>query len=264
MRVGDFEVSIGIGTWRMGGGYWEADTSRDAQWIEVIRYALEKGLTLVDTAEMYGGGHAEELVGKAVSGIERDSFFVVTKLWSNHLRYDDVIKYGRLSLRRLGLKYVDLLLIHWPNSSVPIGETVRAMERLVEEGTTRFIGVSNFNEEELRNAMESTSKYEIVANEIEYNVFRKDPEEGLIPFCEKSGVTVIAYTPLARGRVSVDPKVRKVAERYGRTPVQVALKYVMRRSIPIPKASSREHVDDIVGALGWNLSEDDYLYLKSV
>jgi diketogulonate reductase-like aldo/keto reductase len=264
MRIGDFETSIGLGTWRMGGGYWESDSSRDDYWIDVIRYAVEKGLKLIDTAEMYGGGHAEELVGRAVAGLERDSLFIVTKLWSNHLRYDDVLKYGTASVKRLGLKYADMLLIHWPNPGVPISETVRAMERLVEKGLFRFIGVSNFNEEELRVAMESTSKYTITANEIEYSVIKKDPEEGLIPYCEKNKVAIIAYTPLARGKVAEEPGVKKIAEKYGKTPIQVALKYLMRRSIPIPKASSKPHIDEIVGANGWDLVEQDYQYLRNL
>ncbi|WP_338599292.1 aldo/keto reductase [Sulfolobus tengchongensis] len=259
MKLCNKEVSqIGFGTWKMGGGYWSPDYSNDNKYIEIIKYVISKGVNVIDTAEMYGGGHAEELVGKAVKDFDRESIFIITKVWPNHLRYDDLIKSAKDSLRRLDSKYIDLYLIHWPNSSIPLEETIRAMEYLVDQGIVNCIGVSNFDVMLLERAMSLTKKYEIVANEIEYNVDNKTAERDIIPFCERNNIKVIAYSPLSRGNVKNNTILEEIGRKYGKTSVQVALNYLMRRSIPIPKASTKEHVDEILGALGWNLSNDDY------
>ncbi len=259
MYICDKKVSpIGLGTWRMGGGYWQPDYSNDSLYINAIRYAIDSGLTLIDTAEMYGGGHTEELVGKAIQGYDREELFIITKVWNNHLHYDDVIKSAKASLSRLNSKYIDLYLIHWPNPSVPIKETISAMEKLIDDGIVRCIGVSNFNVNELEEAMYSVKKYEITANEIEYSVLNKNAENDVIPYCEKNNIKVIAYTPLGKGRVSEIPLLKEIGEKYGKTPVQIALAYVMRRAIPIPKAVKKEHIDEIVGALNLVLTDEDY------
>jgi len=258
-RIGDKKVSdIGLGTWKMGGGYWTPDTTKDEEDVRAIRFALENGINLIDTAEMYGGGHTEELVSMAINGLDREEIFIITKVWSNHLKYDDLIKSAMQSLKRLNSKYIDLYLIHWPNTSVPIAESIKAMEKLVDMGVIRYFGVSNFTVKLLEEARSATSKYEIIANEIEYSVMNKSPEKDLIPYCEKNKIIVIAYSPLGKGNVSKLTILESIAKKYNKTAVQVALNYLIKRSIPIPKASKIEHIKEILGSMGWYLTEEDY------
>lgn len=265
MKLCNKEISqIGFGTWKIGGGYWNPDYSMDSYYIEILKYVISKGINVIDTAEMYGGGHSEELVGKSIQDLDRDGIFIITKVWSNHLRYDDLIRSAKNSLRRLNSKYIDLYLIHWPNSSVPLEGSIRAMEELVDQGIVNCIGVSNFDVKLLEEAMSLTKKYEIVANEIEYNVENKSAEKDVIPFCERNNIKVIAYSPLARGNIKNNKILDEIGRKYNRTSVQVALNYLMRRSIPIPKASSKDHIDEILGALGWNLSDEDYERISKI
>lgn len=259
MILCDKNVSqIGFGTWKIGGEFWTPDYSRDSQYVEILKYVINNGINLIDTAEMYGGGHAEELVGKAIKEFDRENIFIITKVWPNHLRYEDVIKAAKGSLRRLNVKYIDLYLIHWPNPSIPLNETIRAMENLVDQGIVRCIGVSNFDVKLLSEAITLTRKYEIVANEIEYSINNKSAENDIIPFCEKNNIKVIAYSPLARGNVKNNKILEEIGRKYGKTTIQVALNYLIKRSIPIPKASTKDHVDEILGSLGWSLSDEDY------
>jgi len=139
---------LGFGTWRIGGGE-TADLSNDKFLIKSLKKAFELGYRLIDTAEYYGAGHTEELVGKALKDFNREEFFITSKVWSNHLHYEDVIKACEESLKRLQVKCIDLYLIHWPNPQIPIKETVSALEKLVEDGKIKYIGVSNFSVKEL-------------------------------------------------------------------------------------------------------------------
>ncbi len=135
MNLCDKKISkIGFGTWKIGGGYWSADRTRDPHWIDLLRYVMDRGINLFDTAEMYGGGHTEELLAQALKQYDPEDFLVVTKVWNNHLAYEELIKSAKASLKRLGLKTIDLYLIHWPSPSVPIRESIRAMEKLVKMG----------------------------------------------------------------------------------------------------------------------------------
>ncbi|BCU67020.1 aldo/keto reductase [Sulfolobales archaeon HS-7] len=226
---------IGFGTWGIGGGYWKADYTKDKEEIEAMKYWLSKGIRTIDTAEMYGGGHTEELVGEAIKREVRDDVFIISKVWSNHLHYEDLIKSGKASAKRVGT-FLDLYLIHWPNDQVPLCESIRALETLVESGIARHIGVSNFDVPHLREALSCTRKYEIFANEIKYNYFYREPEKDIIPFCEENKIKVIAYEPLEKG----------AAARVG---LKEALSYIMKRTVPIPKSSNKAHIDEIVNAV---------------
>lgn len=250
---------VGLGTWKMGGGYWTPDYSKDDLYVSIIKYAIEKGINVIDTAEMYGGGHTEELVGRAIKDFDREKIIIITKVWPSHLKFYDVIESAKASLKRLNSEYIDLYLIHWPNPEVEIEETMRAMEKLVNEGIVRCVGVSNFSVELMK---EAQSFYKIEANEIEYNLHHLEPEKDVIPYCESNGIKVIAYSPLAQGRVLSDKRVIDLAKKYGRTPAQIALNYLIRRSIPIPKASKPEHVDEIVSSWNFQLDKKDIEALK--
>ena len=252
---------IGIGTWGVG-GWVLTDRSRDRSEIEAIKFALDSGINVIDTAELYGRGHAEELISKAIKGRDRDELFIITKVWVTHLSRSNLLKAATASLNRLNTKYIDLYLIHWPRPFLNMKETIGAMESLVNKGLVRSIGVSNFNVENLEKAIEATKRYDIVANEIKYNLLEKEAEESVIPFCKRNGIDVIAYTPLAKGKVFDVKEIADIARKYRKTPIQVALNYLMRKSLPIPKASSREHIKEIIGSAGWKLKDRDYEYLR--
>jgi diketogulonate reductase-like aldo/keto reductase len=242
---------IGLGTWKIGGGFWMPDKSRDKENLEIIKYAIEKGITLIDTAEMYGGGHSEELVGEAVGRSE--DVVIITKVWPSHLRYEQVKRSAHESLKRLKRDYIDLYMIHWPNPEVPLQETVGAMKDLMQEGIVKCIGVSNFSVDLLEEALKLAK---IEANEIEYNPLHLEPERDVIPYCESKGIKVIAYSPLAQGRILRDQRLLGLAKKYGKTPAQIALNYVSKRSFPIPKASRKEHVDEIASSLDFQLKDE--------
>ena len=219
--------------------------------------AVELGLNLIDTAEMYGYGRAEELVGRVVEEVGKENIFITTKMLPSHLSdKDEVLKAGLASLRRLGISEVDLFLIHWPNTSLSIEEQVRNFEVLIDAGYTRYIGVSNFDAYELKKAIASTKKSDIVANQVHYSVLSKDLVEGeLLPEAIKYGVTIQAYTPLEKCGVSKNNLVKEVAEEVKKTPVQVSLNYLISRPyvVAIPKTEILNHLLEIKGSLGWRL-----------
>ncbi len=252
---------LGLGTWGIGG--WETpDPSRDDENIASLRVGIELGMTHIDTAEFYAGGHCEEVVGEAIKPYDREELFITTKVWRTHLMYDDVIKAIKGSLRRLGLDYVDLYLVHWPNPEVPLQETMRAMEYCAEEGYARFIGVSNFDRSLLEEAQSYLKDHRIVANQVEYSLLEQGPRETLLPYCQREGVMLIAYTPLAKGRLAMpgSPVLDGMAYKYGKTPGQVALNWLISQGwvVAIPKASKIEHLKENVGAVGWRLSPEDW------
>ena len=240
--------AIGLGTWAI------RDYSRA---VETFVYAIEHGIDNIDTAEMYGSGRAEEFVGDVVRRVGKERVFITTKLLPERFSSrDEVLRAARASLRRLGVSQVDLVLIHWPNYAVPIEEQVRNLEELYIQGLARYIGVSNFGADELRRAMTATRRAGIVVDQVHYSVLHKGVEKDLLPLAIREGVTIQVYTPIERGAVSQNPVVSRIAREVGKTPIQVALNYLISRprTIPIPKTESLEHLKEILGAMGWRLS----------
>jgi diketogulonate reductase-like aldo/keto reductase len=259
-KTGEKIPALGLGTWGIG-GFSYPDYSNDELAIEIIRFAVEVGMNFIDTAEMYGAGHSEELVGEAIKGI-RDKVFIATKVLPTNFRYEDVIKACERSLRRLKTSYIDLYQLHWPNPSVPIKETMRAMERLANEGKIRYIGISNFSVEETIEAMNALSKYEIVSNQVEYSLLVRDIEKDLLEFCRKNKITIIAYSPLARGELlkgKYYEVLSKIGKKYNKTAAQVALNWLIIKEnvTAIPKAFSKAKIVENMGAYGWKLSDED-------
>ncbi|PVU71755.1 aldo/keto reductase [Vulcanisaeta sp. SCGC AB-777_J10] len=250
---------IGMGTWGIGGGYWSPDNSRDDEWVRVLREGIELGMTLIDTAEMYGGGHAEEIVGRAIKGFSREELFIVTKVWPNHARYDDVLRSARASANRLGT-YIDLYLLHWPAPDVPICETMRAMERLVDDGVIRFFGLSNFDVNGIEEARSCLSKYDVAAVENRYSLLHRVDESSVIPYVQRNGMLYLAYTPIEKGAFSNNEFLMGIGKKYGKTAIQVVLNWYVGidNLVPIPKAGRVEHVRENAGAMGWRLSRDDW------
>lgn len=251
---------LGLGTWGIGGTR-TANRSRDDAEVEALRAGIEFGMTHIDTAEYYGGGHAEELVGVAIEPYDRGDLFITTKVWPSHLRYDDLIDSMRASLRRLDLDYVDLYLIHWPNPEIPLEETMQALEHCVKEGYTRHIGVSNFPSSLVEEAQSHLGEHRLVADQVEYSLVEQDPQSELLPYCQLNDVTLIAYTPIAKGRLALpgNEVLDVLAEKYGKTQAQVSLNWLIgqEKVVAIPKASNPRHLQDNVGAVGWRMSEED-------
>lgn len=249
---------LGLGTWRIGGGM-SPDHSRDDHYVNIVRAAIEMGYTHIDTAEMYGKGHTEELVGEAIAPFERDDLFITTKVWRTNLRYRDVLDAFDGSLRRLGTDYVDLYLIHWPSSSIPLEETFRAFNELVESGRTRYVGVSNFNLDQLQQA-EALSDVPIATNQVEYNVLGRRPERnGVLEHCRDNDILLTAYEPLGKGRVLNDSELARIAEKYEATPAQIAIRWLLQKPqvITIPKSSNEEHLRQNLDALELELAPED-------
>jgi diketogulonate reductase-like aldo/keto reductase len=258
-KIGEWLPVLGQGTWGIGGGFWSADTSMDEEWVAALRRGVELGMTLIDTAEMYGGGHSEELVGRAVRGFGRDELFIVSKVWPSHAGYDDVLRSAEASVRRLGT-FMDLYLIHWPPTDMPLCETMRGLEAAVARGYARFIGVSNFGLELVEEARSCLSREDVVAVENKFSLLDRRDEETVIPYAEREGMLYLAYTPLEKGQLSRDSFLAEVGRRYGRTAAQVALNWLVMINpvVPIPKASTIQHVEENAGAMGWRLSGEDW------
>ena len=250
--------AIGLGTWEIGGAV-SADISHDKEAISAIRSGVELGMYLIDTAEMYAAGHCEELVSEAIKYFTRDEVFIVSKAWYNHLHYNDLIRAAENSLKRLKIEWIDLYLIHWPNPHVPLRESASAMEKLVERGLVRFIGVGNFNVNQMEEIRSYLSNSDIVANEIDYSLLVRGREKEVIPYCQKHRITVLAYRPLAKGKLPQDEFLLNIGNKYQKTAAQVALNWLITNDgvIPIPKAISQVHLKENAGAAGWRLSPED-------
>ena len=258
--IGDDKVTaIGMGTWGIG-GYESPDYSRDEENVEVLRYGLELGINLIDTAEFYGAGHSEELVGRAIEGFDRDELFIISKVWPTNFGYERAKRAVRASAKRLGT-YIDLYLLHWSGTEWrKIEETLHALEELVDEGLIRYIGVSNFDLELLKRSQEAMRKYEIVANEVKYSLRDRWPEtSGLLDYMKREKIALIAYTPLEKGSLARNPCLAEIGRKYGKSAAQVALNYLIweENVIAIPKAGRKEHVKENAGAMGWRLSRED-------
>jgi diketogulonate reductase-like aldo/keto reductase len=264
--------ALGMGTWYDAPAIVESHIMGhlrgEKEKIAALKKGLELGITLIDTAEIY---NSEPLVAEAIKGHRRDELFISTKVWPLHLKYDDVLKAAQRSLENLQCSYIDMYLIHWPNPRVPIKETMRAMEKLVDDGKVRYIGVSNFSLSHLKEAEEALSRHELISNQVEYNLVTRDIESDLLPYCERNGITIMAYRPIAHGALA-DPSgglkaiVDDISKKHGgKTPVQIALNWLLNRNngiFPIPRASRPERVVEDVGALGWSLDQDDMARLK--
>jgi diketogulonate reductase-like aldo/keto reductase len=256
---------LGLGTWRIGGFSTKHLGRGDESGVRALRLGMELGMRFIDTAEMYQAGHSEEIVAKAAKS-QREKVFIATKVSPEHLRYDDVIKSCESSLRRLETDYIDLYQVHWPNASIPISETMKAMEHLVAEGKIRHVGVSNFSVQQTTEAQQALSKRALASNQVEYSLLDRSIETDLLSYAERTHITVIAYSPLARGQISQGRRgeqwqaLDEVASKHGKTRAQVALNWLIANKpvVAIPKAASLDHVRENAGAAGWQLAKEDY------
>jgi diketogulonate reductase-like aldo/keto reductase len=243
---------IGLGTWRYSGG------------IEPLRAGVERGHCFLDTAENYG---TEELVGEVLRG-QREKVFLATKVSPRNFRRPDLIRAADNSLKRLRTDYIDLYQLHWPNLTVPIEETMAAMEDLVDAGKIRYIGVSKFSVRYLQRAQAALAKYKIASNQVRYSLIDRSIERGLLEYCQRNAITIIAFSPLGLNFTSLkeaDPEgvLTQVARISGRTEAQVALNWLIAKDnvVAIPKASTVPHALEDCEASGWRLSPEQYALL---
>lgn len=261
---------IGMGTYGMGGKFinnkFNIDRDNCFNSIQMLREGLDLGFRLIDTAELYGDGLVEEIVGKAVAGYQREDIFIITKAWKDNLRHDDLIHSAMESKKRLNTAYIDLYLIHHPNPNIDISETMSALEYLVDEGHIRHIGISNFSASLLEKAQRYLRNNKIFANEIEYNLLSRAAEKDIIPFCKNENIKIIAYRPLAKGLINNlhCAAIDEMAKKYQKTPVQIALNWIISQGIiPIFKASNIFHLMENCGANDWTMERKDIEFLRN-
>lgn len=267
-KLGSTDVSIpaiGQGTWKFG-----EDKNKEKDEVEALRFGIANGLTLIDTAEEYGNGGAEKIVGKAIQDIRND-VFLVTKVSAKNCSYKGVLRAAEASLERLKVSHIDLYLQHWPSQQYDVSETMGAMAELVNKGLVKYVGVSNFSTHLMQEARYNLGSIPLVCNQVAYHLNDRSIESQILPFAKKNGVTIMGYSPFGyapqqfgkKGFPESGSQERKVLEsigaKYGKTPYQVAINWVLRQEglVTIPKASNKEHIVDNLNALGWELDEND-------
>lgn len=259
--IDDLRVpKIGFGCWGLGGGM-RAESRKDGASLRALRAALEAGYTHFDTAEMYAAGRSEELLGRAVreSGLNREELFVVSKVTAEHLRYPDVLAACERSLRRLGMEYLDLYLIHWPSSSIPLEETFRALNQLVREGKVRSLGVSNFDLAQMQQAA-ALSETPLLTNQVPYSLAQREyVHNGVLAWCQEHDVLLTAYSPVEEGRLRAGSALKEIAAAHGATPYQVALAWLAAqpRVIAIPASQDPGHIRENLQAADLELSAQE-------
>lgn len=243
---------LGQGTWKMG-----EDRRRRADEVAALKLGLDLGITLIDTAEMYAGGGAEEVVAEAIAG-RRDETFLVSKVLPTNASRAGVKRACENSLKRLATDRIDLYLLHWPGS-VPLAETVEAFEALKAAGKIRHWGVSNFDTDEMEELVGLPSGANVQTNQVLYNLSRRGPEFDLAPWSLERGIPLMAYSPVEQGALARNARLDAVAARHKATAAQIALAWVMAQPgvIAIPKASRQEHVRQNAAALDIKLTAQD-------
>jgi aryl-alcohol dehydrogenase-like predicted oxidoreductase len=287
--------AIGLGTWQWGAREWGWGREYGrAEVFAAFQKALELGINFVDTAEIYGAGKSERLVGEAIKG-HRDEVVIATKVWPWNLTAGRLMRAAERSARRLGVDAIDLYQIHWPNPIFPIRNTMKTMKKLVRLGKVRAVGISNFNLGRTKSAREALSPLELASNQVKYNLIDRKIEADLLPYAQSSNVTIIAHTPLARSLLTgkytpqrkptslvqaasprLSPRnlerisnfqqtLSSISTAHNKTPAQVALNWLISKQnvIAIPGTKTAEHVEDSAGASDWRLTERESGELES-
>jgi 2,5-diketo-D-gluconate reductase B len=240
---GEKVPSLGLGTWRLSG----------KECIRAVERALALGYRHIDTAQMYVN---EGEVGRGIrsSGLDREDIFLVTKVHTSNFSRDGVTRSTRESLKKLQTEYVDLLLMHWPNPSVPLEETLGAMNELQEEGCVRHVGVSNFPPSMVEEAARHAT---IFCNQVEYHPYIA--QDKLLQQAKEMDFLLTAYSPVAKGKVANDATLGEIGEAHGKTPAQVALRWLVQQEkvAAIPKAANEDHLESNLGIFDFELSDED-------
>lgn len=286
---------------KIGTGLWQASNAWNAveeDVIEAVGTAKEKGINFLDTAEAYGKGNSERVLGKALKEYGRENFFVATKVAGAHLRYDELQRAASASIKRLGVDYIDLYQIHWPDpwEQIPMSQTFRAMKKLHEEGKIRAVGVSNFAVRDMEEARGILGDLPIVSNQVRYNLLQRNIEEEVVPFCKKNNISIIAWSPLAQGVLTgkynpenipngdvregnelFAPKnlekakeilsmLKSLGEKYSKTPAQIALNWLASKKdvIPIPGAKNSKQAMENADSVSFKLTGREISEMESL
>ncbi len=242
---------LGLGTWNMG-----EDRRKHVDEVAALKHGLDLGMTLIDTAEMYGSGGAEEVVRDAIDG-RRDEVFLVSKVLPSNASRSGVVRACEATLKRLGTDRLDLYLLHW-RGGVPLAETVQALEGLMEVGKILHWGVSNFDVADMAE-LDRAGGGAVQTNQVLYNLSSRGIEFDLLPQAQQRGLPVMAYSPIGQGDLAADRRLAEIGRRHDATAAQVALAWVMRQPgvIAIPKATRIEHVSENRAALRIELTHAD-------
>jgi diketogulonate reductase-like aldo/keto reductase len=240
----EFLPRIGYGTWKIGGNE-RANPKLDSVSLAALRSALGIGYTHFDTAETYANGHAEELLGQAIreSGKPRETLFITSKVTPSHLRHEQVLKSCEDSLRRLGMDYLDLYLIHWPGAGMKLADTFRALNQLVRDGRVRHLGVSNFNLKLLKES-QSLAETPILTDQVPYSLSdRSYARNGVLAYCQSNEIFLTAYSPVDKGKLRVNKTLQAIADAHEATPYQIALAWLVSQPkvITIPASFDPQH-----------------------
>ena len=243
LRSGAAMPVLGLGTWRMG----ERRDRRERE-IAVVKAGIDLGVTLIDTAEMYGEGEAEKIVGEAIAG-RRERMFLVSKVYPHNASRRGAVAACKRSLKRLGTDHLDLYLLHW-RGDVPLAETVGAFQALQADGNIRAWGVSNFDSSDIEELLALRGGDDCAANQVLYNLGARGVEWDLVPLCRGAGIALMAYSPLDQGRLLRERALQTIAAKIGATPAQVALAWLLQQHdvAVIPKAADVAHVHDNLSA----------------
>jgi diketogulonate reductase-like aldo/keto reductase len=243
---------LGQGTWRMG----EKASQKQAE-IDALKLGLDLGMTLIDTAEMYGEGGAEKVVAEAISG-RREEVYLVSKFYPYNASYQDVINACDRSLSRLKTDYLDLYLLHW-RGSIPLSETLEGLQYLKQAGKILDYGVSNFDRDDLEEGISLSGGNAIATNQVLYNLMRRGIEWDLLPWCKERNIPIMAYSPVEQKAFVNHPKLKAIALQHNATPTQIALNWLLRQDnlISIPKATNLNHVRENSAALEITLTAAD-------
>jgi diketogulonate reductase-like aldo/keto reductase len=249
---GERVSALGQGTWHMGESRRRMDEEAAA-----VRLGIELGMTLIDTAEMYGSGGAEEVVSRAAEGL-RAGLFIVSKVYPHNASRAGVVAACERSLERLRTDRIDLYLLHW-RGSIPLAETLAGFQQLQRDGKIRHYGVSNFDHADMAEWVALKGGETVATDQVLYNLSRRGPEWNLLPWCRERGIPIMAYTPLGQASLIRHRTLAEIARCRNATPAQIALAWLLRQEniIVIPKAARLEHVRDNRGALDVALTEED-------
>jgi diketogulonate reductase-like aldo/keto reductase len=248
----------------MGGDVQRHPSDADAMDQPALESAIEHGVTHIDTAEMYGEGYAEEVVGRAISRFDRAGLFIATKVMARNAAPVDLVASAEASLRRLKTDYVDLYMVHSLPHQVPLADVMSAMDSLVNRGLVRNIGVSNFGPPNLENSM-AVAEHPIAVNQVHYNLAVREVEaSGLLTFCQSNDVILVAWRPVRFEGLTTAPIINKLAEKYEKTPTQIAINWLISQDhvVTLARTRSDAHLVENLGALDWTMESSDIELLR--
>ena len=255
---------LGIGTWKMG----EIPKNKNEE-IASIRYALENGIRLIDTAEMYGNGNSEKLIAESIKDFDREKLYLVSKVLPSNAGEKNIFKSCENSLKNLNVDYLDLYLLHW-RGSIPFEETIRCMEKLKKDGKIKNWGVSNMDIDDMQELLSIPNGKNCLVNQVLYHLASKGIEYSLKPLTDKNHITTMAYCPIAQGgrlknQLLFSKSVQELSKKYSISPIQVLLTYMLQKenTISIPKATKLEHMKEIVACRDIHFEKEDILLLDS-